>query len=136
MNEGNSVGNKRMAQRMVKRAGIEGEEGVAVSFGFVSLPAAIFLDALASLGLLGDIASIILFSLHRIALVTDQSAYVYKSRPFHRPGELISKHQVGPGTVQRVRGKMTFQDGTVVWHSPLLAFRAKRVTDAANGVSS
>ena len=125
-----------MAQRMVKRAGIAGEQGVAVSFGFVSFPAALLLDALASFGLLGDIASIILFSLHRIALVTDQNAYVYKSRPFHRPGELISKHPVGPGTVERVRGKMTFQDGTMVYHSPFFTFRAKRVADAANGTPS
>jgi hypothetical protein len=121
-----------MAQRMVRRAGIEGEEGVTVSFGFVSLLAAILLGVLEELGLIGDLASLALFSLHRIVLVTDEHTYVYKSRPFHRPGQLVSRYDNGPGTVERVRGKLTFADGVVVWHSPLFAWRAKAVEAAAN----
>jgi hypothetical protein len=122
-----------MAERMVKRAGISGEQGVAVSFGFKSLVAAILISVLEELPYVGLAMTFLTFGLHRIVLVTDQHAYVYTDRPFHRPGEKLGEYPVGPGTASRVRGKLTFSDGQVVWHSPLFAGRAQRVEQAANG---
>jgi hypothetical protein len=126
---------RRMAGRMVKRAGITGEEGVTVSFGFSSLGAAIMIGILDELPYVGLLLTFLTFGVHRIVLVTDQHAYVFKGRPWHRPGEVLGKYPHAPGTVERVRGKLTFSDGVVVWHSPLFAGRARRVADAANGGS-
>ncbi|MHB8694944.1 MAG: hypothetical protein ACYDHH_27230 [Solirubrobacteraceae bacterium] len=123
---------KRMAGRMVKRAGIEGEEGESVAFGFSSLIAAIFLGVLEELGPIGDLASILAFGFHRIVLVTDQHTYVFRARPFHRPGKLLGTYPTGPGTVDRTRGKLTFPDGQVVWHTPWFAWRMKRIQGFAN----
>ena len=124
---------QRMAKRMVKRAGLQGEEGVFGSFGFSSLPAAIIIGLLIEVPYIGDILSILAFGFHRIVLVTDEHTYLLRARPFHRPGKMLGTYGVGPGTVQRVRGKLTFADGQVVWHSPLFKRRAKWVAEAANG---
>jgi len=124
-----------MAQRMVRRAGITGEDGVAVSFGFKSLAAAVLISVLEELPYLGLAATLLTFPLHRFVLVTDRNVYVFKGRPFHQPGETLGKYPRGPGIVSRVRGKLTFSDGTVVWHSPLISWRAKAVAEAATAGS-
>lgn len=124
-----------MAKRMVKRAGIQGEEGVTVSFGFSSLAAAIIVGILDELPYVGLLLTFVTFGVHRFALVTDQHAYILRGRPFHQPGEMLGRFPVGAGTVQRVRGKLTFSDGQVVWHSPLFAWRARAVERAANGAA-
>lgn len=126
-------GLKRMAERMVKRAGIQGEEGITVSFGFKSLLSSIVVGFLDALPYIGDVMTFVTFRVHRIVLVTDRHAYVFRSKLFHRPGEVLGKYEIGPGTVQRVRGKLTFEDGVVVWHSPLFKRRAILVEEAANG---
>lgn len=123
---------KRMAERMVKRANIEGEEGVTVSFGFVSLAAAIAISLLEQIPFVGLALTFATFGLHRLVLVTDQHAYIFRARPWHRPGEVLATYPLGPNTVTRVRGKLTFSDGQEVWHSPLFAGRAQRIVDAAN----
>lgn len=123
---------KRMARRMAKRAGITGEEAVTVSFGFSSLPAAIVISILDELPYIGLIASLVTFGLHRFVLVTDKQTYVFRGRPFHRPGRVLAQYPLGPDTVARRRGKLTFSDGLIVWHSPLFTFRAEAVQEAAN----
>jgi hypothetical protein len=128
-------GLKRMAQRMVKRAGIEGEEGVTVSFGFSSLAAAIVVGFLEELPYIGLALTFATFVVHRFVLVTDQHTYIIKGRPFHRPGAILGKYPVAAGTVTRVRGKLTFPDGQVVWHSPVISYRVARVEAAANAGS-
>lgn len=127
----NKRGLRRMAQRMVKRAGIEGENGVTVAFGFSSLFAAIVISMLDELPYVGLGMSLLTFGWHRIVLVTDQHVYVMRDRPFHRPGPVLGTYPVGPATVTRVRGKLTFSDGQIVWHSPLFAWRARAVAEAA-----
>ena len=127
-------GLQRMAGRMARRAGIA-EEGVAVSFGFKSLAAAMLIGALEELPLIGLVMTFATFGMHRIALVTDRQTYVFRAKPFHRPGEVLGQYPVGHGVVARVRGKLTFPDGLVVWHSPLFAARARRVELAANGTA-
>ena len=123
---------KRMARRMVSRAGISGEEGVTVSFGFKSLFAALWLSVLEELPFgIGLVMTFVTFPLHRIVLVTDQHTYVFKARPFHRPGEMLGQYPHGPGAFSRKRGRLTFPDGQFVWHSPLFASRVKRVAQAA-----
>jgi hypothetical protein len=121
-----------MAERMVKRAGITDENGITVSFGFSSLAAAIIISILDEVPYIGLASTFLTFGLHRIVLVTDQHVYVFRDRPFHRPGEVLGQYPVGPGTVTRKRGKLTFSDGLVVWHSPLFTFRAKNIADAAD----
>jgi hypothetical protein len=123
---------KRMANRMIKRTGISGEEGVTVSFGFKSLISALLLNAMDELPFgIGLLGTIFFFHWHRIVLVTDQHTYVYKSKMFHRPGDMIGQYPHGPGAFTRKRGKLTFPDGEIVWHSPFFAFRVKRVAHAA-----
>jgi hypothetical protein len=126
---------QRMAGRMVKRAGIAGEQGVTVSFGFSSLGAAILVSILDELPFIGLVLTFATFGVHRFALVTDKHVYVIRGRPWHRPGEVLGKFPVGPGAVTRVRGKLTFPDGQVVWHSPLFSGRARRIEMAANGAA-
>jgi hypothetical protein len=124
---------QRMAQRMVGRAGIEGEEGVTVSFGFSSLAAAMVVGVLDELPFIGIFMTFLTFHVHRIVLVTDKNVRLFRARPFHRPGEVLGTYPIGPGTVQRVRGKLTFSDGQVAWHSPLFSYRVARVEETANG---
>ena len=117
---------------MVKRAKLSGEEGVTVSFGFSSLGAAIVVGILDELPYVGLLMTFMTFGVHRIVLVTDQNTYVFRDRPFHRPGEVLGTYPHGSGEVARKRGKLTFPDGQIVWHSPLFAARARRVAEAAN----
>jgi hypothetical protein len=121
---------KRMAQRMVKRANISGEEGVTISFGFSSLAAAIVAGLLEELPYVGVAFTLLTFWLHRTVLVTDQNVYVFRDLPFHRPGERLGQYPLGPDTVTRVRGKLTFSDGLAVWHAPVFAWRVRQVAEA------
>jgi hypothetical protein len=69
-------------------------------------------------------------------LVTDRHVYVYRDLPFHRPGAQLGQYPLGPGTLTRVRGKLTFSDGQVVWHSPLFAWRVRQVAEAVRAGGS
>jgi len=108
---------RRMAGRYARRAKISGEEGVTISFGFSSLKVAI-------------VAGLLFFHFHRTVLVTDRHVYVFRDLPFHRPGERLGEYPLGAGTATRLRGKLTFADGRVVWHSPLFAWRVRQVAEA------
>jgi hypothetical protein len=121
---------KRMAGRYARRANISGEEGVTISFGFSSLAVAIIAGLLEELPYVGFVLGVLFFHFHRTVLVTDRHVYVYRDLPFHRPGERLSEYPLGPDTVTRVRGKLTFADGGVVWHSPLFAWRVRQVAEA------
>jgi hypothetical protein len=123
------MGNRRMAKRMAKRAGLT-EDGVAVSFGFSSLVAAIVVGVLAELPYVGLGLTMVTFSMHRIVLVTDQHIYVFQDRPFHRPGAILGQYAVSPDSLTRRHGQLTFSDGQKVWHSPLFAGRARRIENA------
>jgi hypothetical protein len=131
-------GLKRMAKRMVRRAGIQGEEGIAVAFGFKSLWAAIVISLLEELPYVGLIMTFVTFPLHRIVLATDKSTYVFSGRPFHRPGDKLAEYPNAPGTAALGQGflsggQVTFNDGQVVWHSPFFAWRIRAVIEVTNG---
>lgn len=121
---------KRMAGRYVRRTDISGEEAVTISFGFSSLWIAILSGVLEELPYVGLLAGLLFFYFHRTVLVTDQHVYVYRDLPFHQPGAQLGKYELGPDTVSRVRGKLTFSDGQVVWHAPFLAWRVRQVAEA------
>jgi hypothetical protein len=121
---------KRMAGRYVRRTNISGEEGVTISFGFSSLAVAIVSGILEEIPYIGIFIGVAFFHFHRTVLVTDKHVYIYRDLPFHRPGAQLGVYELGPGTVSRVRGKLTFSDGQVVWHSPLFAWRVRQVADA------
>jgi hypothetical protein len=133
---------KRMAGRMVERADIKGEEGMAVAFGYKSLWAAFLIGALEAVSeripFLPLIITLVTWPLHRIALVTDQNSYLFRSRPFHRPGGKLGEYPIAPGTASLGHGlfsrrKLTFSDGQEMWHSWAFGWRVKAVEEAANG---
>jgi hypothetical protein len=88
--------------------------------------------------------SIFAFYFHRIVLVTHENVYVFRDWPFHLPGKLLMKAQRGPGAVQLGapaasafmrfirRGQLTFQDGTIVFHSFIFIRRAQYIAQEAN----
>jgi hypothetical protein len=127
---------RRMAGRYARRAKISGEEAVTISFGFSSLAIAILAGVLEELPYVGLPIALLFFHFHRTVLVTDQHVYVYRHLPFHRPGAQLGRYPPGPDTVTRVRGKLTFSDGQVVWHSPLFAWRVRQVADAVQSRAS
>lgn len=127
---------RRMARRMVRRAKLAGEEGVTVSFGFSSLPAALIAGLLEELPYIGLAVALATFWFHRTVLVTDQHVYVFRELPFHQPGERLGQYPLGPDTVTRVRGRLTFSDGLTVWHSPLFAWRVRQVAEAVEGTGT
>jgi hypothetical protein len=127
---------------MVKRAEIQGEEGVAVAFGYKSLWAAFLIGALESVSeripFLPLVITLATWPLHRIVLVTDKNSYLFRSRPFHRPGAKLGEYPVAPGTVALGQGwfsrrKLTFNDGQEMWHSWAFGWRVVAVERAANG---
>ena len=144
--------NQRMARRVARRAKVDGEGAVAVAFTFNNLATMLVLGAIEdavkfvpAIGSLLDFAfSILGFYFHRIVLVTDQNVYVFRDWPFHIPGKLLMKHQRGPGVVQIGvptasafmrfvrRGQLTFQDGTIVYHSVVFIRRAQYIAQEAN----
>jgi len=144
--------NQRMAKRVARRAHIDGENAVAVAFTFNNLATTVILGVIVDIakyvpviGAYFDLAiSIVAFYFHRIVLVTDQNVYVFRDWPFHFPGRLLMKHERGPGVVQLGsptssafmrfirRGQLTFQDGTIVYHSFIFIRRAQYVAQEAN----
>ena len=144
--------NQRMAKRVARRAHVDGEGAVAVAFTFNNLATTVILGAIVDIvklvpiiGSYVDLAiSIVAFYFHRIVLVTDQNVYVFRDWPFHFPGKLLMKHQRGPGVVQLGapaaspfmrfirRGQLTFQDGTIVYHSFIFIRRAQYIAQEAN----
>ena len=144
--------NQRMAKRVARRAHVDGEGAVAVAFTFNNLATSVILGAIVDIvkfvpiiGSYVDLAvSVVAFYFHRIVLVTDQNVYVFRDWPFHFPGKLLMKHQRGPGVVQLGapaaspfmrfirRGQLTFQDGTIVYHSFIFIRRAQYIAQEAN----
>lgn len=144
--------NQRMARRVARRAHVGGEGAVAVAFTFNNLATMVTLGAIEDIirfvpivGAYGELLlSIFGFYFRRIVLVTDESVYVFRDWPFHIPGKLLSKHQRGPGVVRLGapasgsfmrfirRGQLTFQDGTIVYHSVVFIRRARYVAQEAN----
>ena len=144
--------NQRMAKRVARRANVDGEGAVAVAFTFNNLATMLILGGIEDLarlvpviGSYVDIAmSIAGFYFHRIVLVTEQNVYVFRDWPFHVPGKLLMKQQRGPGAVQLGapassaimrfirRGQLTFQDGTVAYHSVIFIRRAQYIAQEAN----
>jgi hypothetical protein len=121
---------KRMAGRYARRANISDEEGATISFGFSSLTVAVIAGVLEELPYVGFALALLFFHFHRTVLVTDRHVYVFRDLPFHQPGEQLGEYPLGPDTVTRLRGKLTFSDGRVVWHSPILAWRVRQVAEA------
>ncbi len=146
--------NQRMARRVARRAHVDGEGAVAVAFTFNNLATTVILsvivDVLKYVPIIGtylDLAvSILAFYFHRIVLVTDQNVYVFRDWPLHFPGKLLMKQERGPGVVQLGapspssssfmrfirRGQLTFQDGTIVYHSFIFIRRARYIAQEAN----
>jgi hypothetical protein len=122
---------RRMAGRYARRAKISDEGAVTISFGFSSLWIAVLAGLLEELPYVGLVIALLFFHFHRTVLVTDQHVYVYRDLPFHQPGAQLGRYPLGPDTVSRVRGKLTFSDGQVVWHSPIFAWRVRQVAEAA-----
>ena len=127
---------KRMAARYARRAKISGEEAVTISFGFSSLWIAILAGVLEELPYVGLLIALLFFHFHRTVLVTDQHVYVYRYLPFHQPGAQLGRYPLGANTVTRVRGKLTFSYGQVVWHAPIFAWRVRQVADAVRAGAS
>ena len=146
--------NQRMAKRVARRAHVDGEGAVAVAFTFNNLATTVVLGVIVDfvkfvpiIGAYLDFAiSIVAFYFHRIVLVTDENVYVFRDWPFHFPGKLLMKHHRGPGAVQLGapttssssfmrfirRGQLTFQDGTIVYHSFIFIRRARYIAQEAN----
>jgi hypothetical protein len=146
--------NQRMARRVARRAHVDGEGAVAVAFTFNNLATTVILgvilDVVRFVPIIGSyvefVLSILSFYFHRIVLVTDQNVYVFRDWPFHFPGKLLMKHERGPGVVQLGapsassssfmrfirRGQLTFQDGTIVYHSFIFIRRAQYIAQEAN----
>jgi hypothetical protein len=144
--------NQRMARRVARRAKVDGEGAVAVAFTFNNLATMITFGVIEDaakfvpvVGSLADLAfSILGFYFHRIVLVTDENVYVFRDWPFHIPGKLLLKQERGPGVVQLGaptaspfmrfirRGQLTFQDGTIVYHTVVFIRRAQYIAQEAN----
>jgi hypothetical protein len=144
--------NQRMAKRVARRAHVDGEGAVAVAFTFNNLATMILLglieDAVRFVPVIGPVVELALstlgFYFHRIVLVTDENVYVFRDWPFHYPGKLLLKAERGPGVVQLGapasssfmrfirRGQLTFQDGTIVYHTVIFIRRVQYITQEAN----
>jgi len=125
---------------------------VAVAFTFNNLATMIVLglveDAVRFVPLIGSFVelalSILGFYFRRIVLVTDQNVYVFRDWPFHYPGKRLLKEGRGPGVVQLGapaasslmrfirRGQLTFQDGTIVYHTVIFIRRVQYIAQEAN----
>jgi hypothetical protein len=131
---------------------VDGEGAVAVAFTYNNLATMIILgaieDAVRLVPVVGSFVtlafSILGFYFHRIVLVTDQHVSVFRDWPFHYPGKLLMKDERGPDVVQLGapaassfmrfirRGQLTFQDGTIVYHTVFFIRRARYITQEAN----
>ena len=125
---------------------------MAVAFTFNNLATMIVLglveDAVRFVPLIGSFVelalSILGFYFRRIVLVTDQNVYVFRDWPFHYPGKRLLKEGRGPGVVQLGapaasslmrfirRGQLTFQDGTIVYHTVIFIRRVQYIAQEAN----
>jgi hypothetical protein len=143
--------NQRMASRIARRAKLN-EEGVAVAFTFNNLFTMLLLgvveDVVRFVPVVGEFVelglSILGFYFHRIVLVTERNVCVYRDWPFHYPGKMLLKLERGPGVVRIGapeassfmrfirRGQLTFQDGTVAYHSFFFIRRAQYIAQEAN----
>lgn len=144
--------NQRMARRVARRAHVDGEGAVAVAFTFNNLATMLILGVIEEavkfvpvIGALVDLAfSVLGFYFRRIVLVTGQNVYVFRDWPFHYPGKLLMKHERGPGVVRLGapaasafmrfirRGQLTFQDGTIVYHTVIFIRRVRYIAQEAN----
>jgi hypothetical protein len=138
--------NERMANRVARRAHLN-EHAVCVAFTFNNLLTMFtfgLAEDVAKLiptvgGLLEMFISLVSFYFHRIVIVTEEHIYVFRDWPFHFPGRRLAAYERGPGVVRigserqhwlpRLirRGQLTFEDGAVVYHSPLWIRRARYV---------
>jgi hypothetical protein len=143
--------NQRMASRVARRAHLN-EHAVAVAFTYNNLLTMCIFglveDVARLIPTVGDLlemlVSLVSFYFHRIVIVTDEHLYLYRDWPFHYPGARLAEYERGPGVVRigsdhqhglsRVirRGQLTFQDGTVVYHSPLWIRRAQYLAQEGN----
>jgi hypothetical protein len=143
--------NQRMANRVARRANL-GEPAVAVAFTFNNLLTMFIFglveDVARFIPTIGDLLvlaiSLVSFYFHRIVIVTDERIYVYRDWPFHFPGKRLAVFERGPGVVRIGsdssnglsrfirRGQLTFQDGTVVYHSILWIRRAQYIVQEGN----
>jgi hypothetical protein len=144
--------NQRMAKRVARRAHVDAEGAVAVAFTYNNLATMLVLgvieDAVKFVPLVGslvDIAfSILGFYFRRIVLVTDENVYVFRDWPFHYPGKLLMKDGRRPGVVQLGapaasafmrfirRGQLTFENGTIVYHTVFFIRRVRYIAQEAN----
>ena len=143
--------NERMANRVARRAHLD-EHAVAVAFTFNNLLTMFIFGVVEDVaklvptigGLLELVISLVSFYFHRIVIVTDERIYVFRDWPLHFPGKRLASYVRGPGVVRigtdnehwlpRLvrRGQLTFNDGTVVYHSPLWIRRAQYVAQEGN----
>jgi hypothetical protein len=144
--------NLRMARRVARRAHVDGEGAVAVAFTFNNLATTVILSVVVDVvkfipvigGPIDLLISILSFYFHRIVLVTEQNVYVFRDWPFHIPGKLLMERRRGPGLVELGsppsnafmrfirRGQLTFEDGTIVYHSFIFIRRAQYIVQEAN----
>lgn len=145
--------NQRMARRVARRAHVDNEGAVAVAFTFNNLITTVILsvviDIIKFIPVVGGpaelVVSIFSFYFHRIVLVTEQNVYVFRDWPLHIPGRRLMVQPRGPGVVRLGgtmdsngfmrfirRGQLTFQDGTVVYHSFIWIRRAQYIEQEAN----
>ena len=143
--------NQRMANRVARRAHLN-ESAVAVAFTYNNLLTMCifgFVEDIAKvIPTIGDLLelliSLVSFYFHRIVIVTDAKVYVFRDWPLHFPGARLAEYQRGPGTVRMGsqgagalsrfirRGQLTFQDGMVVYHSPVWIRRARYIAQEGN----
>jgi hypothetical protein len=139
--------NQRMAKRVARRAHLN-EDAVAVAFTFNNLFTMCTFGVVSDVaniiptigGLLEMLISLVSFYFHRIVIVTDQHVYMFRDLPLHLPGKQLAVYDRGPGVVRIGgdrggwwrRGQLTFQDGTVAYHSPLWIRRAQYVAQEGN----
>jgi hypothetical protein len=143
--------NKRMAQRMAKRAKLD-EQGVAVCFAYNNLATTLLIgtveDVVRYVPSIGDLIemaiSILTFYFHRIVLVTESHVYVYRDLPFHIPGKQLASYTRHDGVVKLGspypggfsgfirRGQLTFEDEHVVYHSFIFIRRARYIAQEGN----
>jgi hypothetical protein len=141
-----------MAKRVARRAHVDDEGAVAVAFTFNNLATTVILGVIVDVvkfvptigGLIDLLISVLAFYFHRIVLVTEQNVYVFRDWPFHIPGKRLMVQRRGPGVVKLGsptsngfmrfirRGQLTFEDGTIVYHSFIFIKRAQYIVQEAN----
>lgn len=143
--------NQRMANRVARRAHLD-EHAVCVAFTFNNLLTMLIFgvieDVVKFIPTIGQLLelgiSLVSFYFHRIIIVTNGRVYVYRDWPFHIPGKRLAEYDRGPGVVRmgsdrqhwlsRIirRGQLTFNDGKIVYHSPIWIRRAQYVAQEGN----